>query len=59
MPKPQIVFLKLEIHSESERSWFVFDGKRYCYLPRSRCRYNPETSTFAVPRWLAEREQLI
>lgn len=53
MRNDKTVDVEAELKDETDAAWFIFDGKRYHWLPKSQVDYDPGSKTFTVPEWLA------
>jgi hypothetical protein len=52
-----VVEFELDLLSETDRAWRVFDGSLEMWLPKSQVERHG--NHFMVPRWLAEQRGLI
>jgi hypothetical protein len=59
-PYRQYIYLPAEILEEYSRSTvYLIEDEVEVRLPNSQCAYDPHEEMLEIPRWLAQKEQLI
>ena len=52
MPKSELVDVVGKLKAESEKAYYIYDGKVTEWVPKSQVEKNPD-GTFTMPEWLA------
>jgi hypothetical protein len=42
-----------ELRGETEAAYRFYDGAREAWLPKSKCRWDPDAGEMTMPEWLA------
>ena len=48
-----------EVWEERDKSWCFYDGSVKVWLPKSRCKWNPDEKIMTIPEWIAIEDGLV
>jgi hypothetical protein len=54
-----IIEIAGELRAESEKAYYLYDGKELVRLPKSQCEWDETSKTMQMPEWLALEKGLI
>lgn len=55
----RLIDIAVQLRHETPKAYYVFDGAREVWLPKSQCEYNASDRTVTLPEWLAKEKGLI
>lgn len=58
MAKSELYDFSGQIRHETEKAYLIFDGTKEVWLPKAQTQDNGD-GTFTIPRWLAEKKELV